>query len=375
MERDMSEYTLVATSAFGLEAVVARELKALGFEKVIVENGRVIFFGSDSDIARTNIWLRCADRILMKMGQFRASDFEELFQGVRVIPWGRYISSTGAIHVGGTSVKSALTSIPACQSVVKKAIVESMKKRYRMEHFPEDGPVHGVEFSLQNDLASVYMDTTGPGLNKRGYRTGAGQAALKETLAAGLVYLSRWKPGIPFIDPFCGSGTVVIEAAMIGRNIAPGIGRGFASEKWKFIDAGIWENARRRARREERKATLDIKGSDIDDSVITKARRNARNAKVLPAVKFERRDIKELAFHADKGIVVCNPPYGEKSGDKKAVGQLIRMMREAFDRAPGWSFFVFTGFEDFEYHYGNPADSNRKLYNGRIKCYLYQFKS
>ncbi|MFA5617178.1 MAG: THUMP domain-containing protein, partial [Syntrophorhabdaceae bacterium] len=156
----MSEYTLVATSAFGLEAVVARELKALGFEKVIVENGRVIFFGSDSDIARTNIWLRCADRILMKMGQFRASDFEELFQGVRVIPWGRYISSTGAIHVGGTSVKSALTSIPACQSVVKKAIVESMKKRYRMEHFPEDGPVHGVEFSLQNDLASVYMDTT-----------------------------------------------------------------------------------------------------------------------------------------------------------------------------------------------------------------------
>jgi len=371
----MAEYTLVATAAFGLEAVVARELKALGFDNAATENGRVIFRGTEKDIARTNIWLRCADRVLIKMGEFRASDFEELFQGVRAIPWGRYVPSNGAVHVDGRSVKSALTSIPACQSVVKKAIVESMKKRYRLDHFPEDGPAHSVEFSLQNDVASVFMDTTGPALHKRGYRTGTGEAALKETLAAGLVLLSRWKPDMPFIDPFCGSGTIAIEAAMIGRNIAPGIKRGFASEKWKFIDPAIWEQARRHALKEERKTHLNIAASDIDDRVIVKARNNARHAGVLSAIRFEGRDVEDLEFGSEKGVAVCNPPYGEKSGDKKAVGQLIRKMREAFDRAPGWSFFVFTGFEDFAYHYGKRPVSNRKLYNGRIKCYLYQFKT
>ncbi len=371
----MGEYTLAATAAFGLEAVVARELKGLGYENSSVENGRVLFSGEEKDIARANIWLRCADRVLMRVGQFRAGDFEELFQGVRTIPWGRYISSTGVVNVTGRSVKSVLTSIPACQSVVKKAIMESMKKRYGLEHFPEDGPVHGIEFSLEGDVAAVYMDTTGPGLHKRGYRTGTGQAALRETLAAGLVILSRWKPGMPFVDPFCGSGTIAIEAAMIGWNIAPGLNREFASEKWKFIAPDIWGKARRLAHKEERKVTLDITASDIDDHVIVKARHNARHAGVLSAIKFERRTIRDLTFPAERGIVVCNPPYGERSGDKKAAGELMKEMRETFDRARDWSFFVFTGLEDFEKYYGKHADSNRKLYNGRIKCYLYQFKS
>lgn len=371
----MVEYELVATTAFGLESLVARELKALGLQKTSVENGRVSFSGSDRDIARSNIWLRCADRVLLKLGQFRASDFEELFQGVRTIPWGSYIPMDGAVHVNGTSIKSALTSVPACQSVAKKAIMESMKRRYRLERFPEDGAVHAVELFLQNDVASVYMDTTGPGLHKRGYRTGTGQAALKETLAAGLVYLSRWKPHMPFIDPFCGSGTIAIEAAMIGMNIAPGVNRGFASEKWKFLDPEIWEDVRRHARKEENKAGLNITASDVDDSVIVKARHNGRHAGVLPGVKFERRDIRDLNLHSDNGIVVCNPPYGERSGDRKSAGELMKKMREAFDRAPGWSFFIFTGLEDFEKYYGKRADYNRKLYNGRIKCYLYQFRS
>lgn len=371
----MAEYRLVATAAFGLEAVVARELKALGYENTSVENGRVTFSGTEKDVARANIWLRCADRVLIEMGRFPAPGFEELFQGVRRIPWGGYISSTGAVNVTGRSVKSALTSVPACQSVVKKAIIESMKKRYRLEHFSEDGPAYGIEFLLQNDVASVCLDTTGPGLHKRGYRTGTGQAALKETLAAGLVYLSRWRPDIPFIDPFCGSGTIAIEAAMIGRNMAPGMKRGFASEKWKFIDPAVWEDVRRHARREERQAALDITASDIDDPVLVKARHNARHAGVLPSVRFERRDVKDLAFHTEKGIIVCNPPYGERSGDKRAAGELMKEVREAFDHARGWSFFIFTGLEDFEKSYGKHADSNRKLYNGRIKCYLYGYSA
>jgi putative N6-adenine-specific DNA methylase len=371
----MAEYTLVASAAFGLEAVVAKELKALGYANISVENGRVFFSGDEAGIARANIWLRCADRVLIKMGQFGAADFEELFQGVRAIPWGRYVPKEGVVNVTGRSLKSALTSIPACQSVVKKAIIESMKKRYSLENFPEDGPVHGVEFSLENDVASVYMDTTGPGLHKRGYRTGTGQAALRETLAAGLVILSRWKPDIPFADPFCGSGTIAIGAAMIGMNIAPGLKRAFSSEKWKFIDPGIWEETRRLARKEEKRTVLRIAASDIDDSVITKARYNARHAGVLPAITFERRAIKDLTFPDEGGIVVCNPPYGERSGDIKATGELMKEMRQTFDRARHWTFYVFTGLEDFEKYYGKRSDHNRKLYNGRIKCYLHEFKS
>ena len=371
----MAEYRLVATAAFGLESVVARELKALGYDNALVENGRVVFSGTERDIARTNIWLRCADRVLIQMGRFPASDFEELFQGVRAIPWGGYISSTGAVNVTGRSVRSTLTSIPACQSVVKKAVIESMKKRYRLESFSEDGPASGIEFSLQNNVASVFMDTTGPGLHKRGYRTGTGQAALKETLAAGLVYLSRWRPGTPFVDPFCGSGTIAIEAAMIGRNVAPGMKRRFASEQWKFIGPEIWEDVRRHAGKEEKRAALDIRASDIDDSVLIKARHNARHAGVVPSVTFERRDVRDLAFDTEKGIVVCNPPYGERSGDKKAAGELTKKMRQAFDHARGWSLFIFSGLEDFEKYYGKRADSNRKLYNGRIKCYLYGYSA
>lgn len=369
----MAEYTLVAAAAFGLESVVARELRVLGFENTTVENGRVIFSGDEKDIARTNIGLRCADRVFIRMGQFPASDFEELFQGVRAIPWGRYIPSNGAVNVTGRSVKSVLTSVPACQSIVKKAIIESMKRRYRGESFPEDGPAYGVQFSLQGDVASIYMDTTGPGLNKRGYRTGSGTAALRETLAAGIVYLSRWKSGIPFVDPFCGSGTIAIEASMIGRNIAPGIHREFASEKWKFIDPEVFTAARRDAKMNETRDALSISASDIDEAVIVKARHNARHAGVSASINFAPRPLADLTFGSERGVVVCNPPYGERSGDRASAINLAKKMRDVFDRAPDWSFFIFSGLEDFERHYGKHAVLNRKLYNGKLKCYLYSF--
>jgi len=371
----VSDFKLVATAAFGLESVVAYELKRLGLEKSGTENGRISFSGTERDVARTNIWLRTADRVLIEAARFPASDFEELFQGVRKVPWEDIIPVDGAVHVTGRSVRSKLSSVPACQSVVKKAVIEALKRKHRAETFAETGPRFVIEVSLNKDVAMIDIDTTGPGLHKRGYRSAAGEAALKETLAAGLVYLSRWKPGMVLADPFCGSGTIAIEAAMIGRNIAPGITRRFASEKWAFISSEVWEEARREAESLANREKLHILASDIDETVLLKARRNARHAGVLSAIDLKRHDFRELPLDAGGGIVVSNPPYGERSGDRRTAMELAREMGAVFTRFPGWSFFVLTGFEEFEKHYGKHADSNRKLYNGRIKCYLYEYRS
>ncbi|MDD3846850.1 MAG: class I SAM-dependent RNA methyltransferase [Syntrophorhabdaceae bacterium] len=369
----MNQYRLAATAAFGLEWIVARELKGLGFRETVVENGRVSFAGGEKDIAKCNIWLRTADRVLIEMARFSASDFEELFQGVLAVPWEEMVPLTGAVHVTGKSVRSKLSSVPACQSVVKKAVIEGMKRKHRAGVFNETGPRFGIEVSLNKDVVTIDMDTTGPGLHKRGYRTGAGEAAIKETLAAGLVYLSRWKPGAALADPFCGSGTIAIEAAMIGRNIAPGITRRFASEEWPFMPAEIWEDARREAAGLANRDKLHILASDIDETVISKARRNARHAGVLSAIDLSTRDFKDFPFGGEGGVVVSNPPYGERSGDRRTAIELARDMGAVFTRSPAWSFFILTGFEEFEKHYGRHADSNRKLYNGRIKCYLYGY--
>ncbi len=369
----MGDLRLAATAAFGLEAVVARELKRLGLEKSGTENGRISFSGTEADIARANIWLRCADRVLVEMGRFPASDFEELFQGVLKVPWGDILPSDAAIHVTGRSVKSKLLSVPACQSVVKKAIIEGLKRTYHAGTFPETGPRFSVEVSLNRDVATIDMDSTGPGLHKRGYRSGAGEAALKETLAAGLVYLSRWRPDTALADPFCGSGTIAIEAAMMGRNIAPGAGRQFAAEQWPFIPSRTWDDARQEAGAAANRERLHIFASDIDEGLIVKARRNARHAGVLSAVTFRKGDFRDLPFPAPEGTIICNPPYGERSGDRKTAAEQARDMGAFFTRFPAWSFFILTGFEDFERHYGRHADRNRKLYNGKIKCYLYEY--
>ncbi len=366
---------LSATAAFGLESVVARELKGLGFGGVEVDNGRLSFAGTERDIAKCNLWLRCADRVLVELARFPASDFEELFQGVLKVPWGDILPRDAAVHVSGRSVRSKLSSVPACQSVVKKAIVEALKRKYHAGTFPETGPRFNVEISLRRDIAIVDMDTTGPGLHRRGYRSGAGEAALKETLAAGLVYLSRWKPGTTLADPFCGSGTIAIEAAMMGRNVAPGMGRRFASEEWPLISSGTWEDARQEAVGLSNREELHIMASDIDEGVIVKARRNARHAGVLSAVTFGKGDFRDLSFASPKGMVICNPPYGERSGDRKTAAEQAGEMGRLFGQFPAWSFFILTAFEDFEKHYGRHADRNRKLYNGRIQCYLYEYGS
>lgn len=369
----MTDYKLTATAAFGLESVVARELKWLGIEKVSVDNGRIAFSGSEDDIARANINLRCADRVLIEMGRFPASDFEELFQGARAISWEDLIPFGSIIKVLGRSVRSKLSSVPALQSVAKKAIIESMKRKHLFDQFPEKGPVFSIEISLQKDIATIYLDTTGPGLNKRGYRTGTGEAALKETLAAGLVYLTRWKPGIALTDPFCGSGTIPIEAAMVGRDIAPGINRRFVSEDWPLISPDIWQKSRQDARDKVRNPEMSITASDMDGSMIVKARRNARHAGVQQSIHFMTRDVRDVSLGPEKGFIICNPPYGERSGDKKAAAELVTVMNQTFSRFPTWTCYIFTGFEDFERYYGRRADSNRKLYNGKIKCYLYGF--
>lgn len=369
------KYKLVATAAFGLESVVARELKGLGFSDVFVENGRVSYEGDGNDIARSNIWLRVADRVLIELARFHAEDFEQLFQGVTKIPWEEIVPLTGIMHVTGRSSGSKLSSVPHCQGIVKKAIVEAMKRRYHAEVFPETGPRFGIDVSLLKDLATIYLDTTGPGLHKRGYRTGTGEAAIKETLAAGLVYLSRWKPPAVLADPFCGSGTIAIEAALIGKNIAPGIERSFVSEGWGIIPESAWEDVRKQARSAMNDSTFRIRASDVDESVLGKARRNVRHAGVGRYIDLQRRDFHEFTSNERGGVIICNPPYGERLGDKRQIVEMSRDMGHVFLDLAGWSFFIFTGFEEFEKYFGMRADGNRKLYNARIKCYLYEYKS
>lgn len=371
----MTKYRLTATAAFGLESVVARELRWMGIENISVENGRISFSGTLHDMVRANINLRCSDRVLIEMGRFPACDFEELFQGVRAITWENLVPFGGTIKVVGRSVRSKLSSIPASQSVVKKAIIEAMKRKHLFDVFPEKGPLFSIEVSLQKDIATIYLDTTGPGLHKRGYRTGTGEAALKETLAAGLVHLARWKPGISLVDPFCGSGTIPIEAAMKGRDMAPGINRRFISEDWPLIAQDIWHMARQEAKDRVRNPEMKIVASDIDASMIVKARRNARHAGVQQSIQFMTRDARDVSLGNEKGIVICNPPYGERTGDKKIAAELSRIMGQTFSQFPGWTCYIFTAFEEFERYYGRKADANRKLYNGKIKCYLYEYRN
>lgn len=372
---ETKKYKLVATAAFGLESVVARELKGLGFNDIHSENGRVSYEGDGMDIARSNIWLRAADRVLIELARFHASDFEELYQGVFKIPWEEIIPCSGIMHVTGRSSGSKLSSVPGCQGVAKKAIIEAMKRRYRTESFPETGPHFGIEVALLKDTAVIYLDTTGPGLHKRGYRTGAGEAAIKETLAAGLILLSRWRPPAVLADPFCGSGTIAIEAAMIGKNMAPGASRQFASEQWPFVSSRVWEDARKQARQAVNDKMFRIEASDVDEEILNKARRNVRHAGVGRYVDLKRSDVREFKSNEKGGVIICNPPYGERQGEKRQIAQLSRDMGNTFKDLESWSFFIFTAFEEFERHFGRRADGNRKLYNARIKCYLYEYRN
>ena len=366
--------TLAATAAFGLESLVELEVRELGYKDVFIDNGRVIFKAHENGIARANLWLRCADRVLVQVGTFPAATFDELFEGCRRLPWAEWIAEDGKFPVSGRSVKSRLHSVPDCQAIVKKAIVESLKSKYGLERFPETGPMFHVEISMLDDVATLTLDTSGQALHKRGYRKAAGVAPLKETLAAGMVMISRWRPGRPFLDPFCGSGTIPVEAALMGLHMAPGLGRSFAAEEWPGIPAACWVSAREEARDlAEPGRLLDIHGSDKDETAIREARRNAEAAGLSRNIRFAALDVRDVSPGGDFGCIVCNPPYGERLGDFREAGETYEAMRVAFQRFGTWSFFVITPHTNFEKVFRQRADKRRRLYNGNISCTYYQF--
>jgi putative N6-adenine-specific DNA methylase len=370
----VGNYELIASATFGLESIVAREIKKLGYEDMKVENARVTFRGDESAICRSNLWLRSADRVFIKMGEFTALSFEELFERTKALPWGEFLPENASFPVEGKSVKSGLFSVPDCQAIVKKAIVEKMKQKYGKEWFDEDGPVFPIEVGLLKDVATLTIDTSGAGLHKRGYRQAASDAPLKETLAAAMVSLSFWHPDRILMDPLCGSGTIPIEAAMIGRNMAPGRKREFAAEQWPFLPKILWTRAR-----EEAEAAIDrtrefrILASDIDGRVLKIARRNAELAGVEDFIAFQTLPVAEVRSRKKYGCIITNPPYGERLGDRKEAEELYREMGKVFRELDTWSFYVLTSHEGFERLFGRRADRKRKLYNGRIKVDYYQF--
>lgn len=367
------DYKLIATTTFGIEGITAKELKALGYENLKSENGKVFFEGDEMDIAIANTHLRTADRVLINMAEFEARSFEELFQGTKKVNWSSIIPKNGVMHVTGKSIKSTLHSVPDCQSIVKKAIVTSMSEAYGINTFPEDGPVYKIEVAILKDKVTLTIDTTGPGLHKRGYRENSGAAPLKETLAASMVLLSRWKKDYTLIDPFCGSGTILIEACMIMQNIAPGLNRSFVCETWPTMDKEIFDQVREGARNAIKDYDLDIIGYDIDKRVLRTAKNNAVKAGVDKWVKFQERDFKAFSNKHKYGFIITNPPYGERLSDYKEVEMLNKIFGKYKKQYDTWEFNILTSFENFGKAFGIKESKNRKLYNGKLKCYYYQY--
>lgn len=367
--------SLIATTLFGVEAVVARELKHLGYDKINTENGKVTFKAPISGICRANLWLRCADRVFLKMGEFEAKTFDQLFEGTKAIPWEEWLPEDAVFPVTGSCIRSTLMSISDCQSIIKKAVVERLKLRYRVNIFPEDGPRYKIVFWILKDKVILAIDTSGDGLHKRGYRRRTTTAPLKETLAAALLYISRWTPEKVLLDPFCGSGTIPIEAAMVARNMAPGLNRSFDAMYWGGIDRNIWDDSVTEACDCIDKAKApEIFGYDIDADAIDACRFHAREAEVDDLIHFQVRDMKEASSRFEYGVVVTNPPYGERMGDKKDNFVLYRSMYKTFSaNLETWSYYIITSDLEFEKHFGRVANKKRKLYNGGILCYLYQY--
>ena len=358
----------------GLEKLVGDEVKRLGLTGVQVENGRIFCDGTDADCARLNINLRCGARVLLVLGEFPARSFEELFQGVKAIAWEDYIPKDGAFPVKGYSITSQLHSAPACQSIVKKAMVERLKGRYGLEQFPESGAKYQVRFSLFKDQAVIGLDGSGEGLYKRGYRAVGVEAPLRETLAAAMVLLSRYRGRDPFCDPFCGSGTIPIEAALIAKNRAPGLERSFDAQKWAFLPQNAWLDAAEEAMDKEFHGKYDIWGGDIDPRAVDIARSNAVKAGVEDCVRFEVADMKDFRRDSPYGQLVTNPPYGERLMDRAEAEALYRELGRVWQRLPdGWRTLVLSSHTEFERTFGRPADKKRKLYNGMLKCDLFMY--
>lgn len=371
----MSYIELCAPCGFALEAVLSREIKELGFDVTRVEDGRVYFLSDEYGIARANLWLRTADRILVKMGEFYATSFEELFENTKSLPWHEWIPKEGSFPAAkASSVRSKLFSTSDIQSIVKKSVVESLKKRYKVNWFSESGASYPIHILIFKDKVTIYLDTSGTALHKRGYREVGSAAPIRETLASALVSLTPWREGRLLVDPFCGSGTILIEAALKGLNIAPGLKRDFVSEKWFRIPEKLWDKARQEAQDSIKPGNdIHIQGYDIDEKVIKIARSNAKKAGVEEYIHFQQRDVRDFSSKEKYGFIVTNPPYGERLEDIKTVEKLYMDMGKVFSSLDTWSFYILTAHDGFERYFGRKADKKRKLYNGMMKTDLYQY--
>lgn len=372
----MRTFDLLVPCHFGLEAVLKREIYDLGYEITKVEDGRVTFEGDEEAVCRANIFLRTAERVMIQVGRFKATTFEELFQGIKNLPWEEYIPEDGKFWVKkASSINSKLFSPSDIQSIAKKAMVERMKQKYHKEWFKEDGAAYPVRIFLLKDEVTVALDTSGDSLHKRGYRTMTSKAPLTETLAASLIMLTPWRKDRILVDPFCGSGTFPIEAAMIAANIAPGMNRDFTAEEWtNLIDRKLWYECVKEAEDMiDTTVKVDIQGYDIDGDVIKAARENAKRAGVEHMIHFQQRAVADLSHPKKYGFIITNPPYGERLEDKANLPALYTQIGQAYQRLDSWSMFLITSYTDTEKYIGRKADKNRKIYNGMLKTYFYQF--
>lgn len=358
----------------GLEGFIADELRSLEAQNVMAENGRVLFSGDENILARVNICSRFAERVQIVVGSFKATSFEELFQGTKALEWERWLGSRDAFPVKGYSINSTLFSVRDCQAIIKKAVVERLKSKYNISWFDETGPIHQIQFSINKDIVTLLLDTSGAGLHKRGYRPQANSAPIKETLAASLCAASRLRPYHTLYDPLCGSGTIIVEGAMMAMNIAPGLKRNFSCDRWDQLDRSIWATEKERARDLERRdADFFAYGSDISAETIEIAKINAKQAGVSDKVRFDVADVKDFKPESEKGTLICNPPYGERLLDIEQASKLYQTMGRVFERKHGWSYTIISPSETFEQDFGRKADKRRKLYNGMIKCQLFMY--
>ncbi len=370
----MEKIQLVATCLFGLERLLGEEIDALGYRRLDTMDGRVTFEGDIMAVARANINLRFAERVFIKLGDFRAESFEELFEGTKSLEWEKYIGRLDSFPVKGHAIKSKLFSLPDCQSIVKKAVVSRLSDKYGIRWFEESGVKYQIEFFIFKDIATLMIDTTGVALHKRGYRPVSGEAPIRETLAAAIAKLSRPRTDVLLWDPFCGSGTIAIEAAQILKNIAPGANRSFAAEKFDFIKASLWLGARDEAWAAELEdVDFEIFASDIDTNVLSVARENARRAGVDDKIKIFEKDARSIEKLDRRATIVCNPPYGERLLEREEAEQLYREIGKTFSKLSPWQIYIITSCEQFERLYGRRADKIRKLYNGMIPCSFYQY--
>lgn len=368
------KYNICVTTAFGIESVTKRELMKLGYENIPAKNGMFSFYGSETDVARCNMFLRTAERVYIKLAEFPCTTFDELFDNTVKIDWNNYVDFSGSVVVNGKCVNSVIYGLSACQSIIKKAIVVGMCRGKKTNILPENGERYKVEFAIVDDVASIYLDTSGIGLHKRGYRELVGEASIKETLASAIIQLSVYNPDKEFADPFCGSGTLPIEACLYALNIAPGINRQFDFALWKTFDDKAYKLAFEEAKDlEKRDKNVKISGFDIDPNAVKLAIHHSEKAGVREYIHFQQRNALDFSSHKSYGVICTNPPYGERLSNEKDVAKLMNDFSKTFYRLNDWSLYLITALPNFEFAFGKKADKNRKLYNGKIECRLYQY--